>query len=157
MPSGGARNGAGRPQDPNALRTDRRVDRDLVLLPTEGRVAPAPDWPPDRQSPTRHELVMWAAFWRKPQAIVWEQDQSFELVALFIRQYIAGMDRKSSAVNRQAVRLMAADLLLTRAGLKAAGYRIATDEVEEQRQPAPPTRKSSRSRLKVVPSAAAGA
>ena len=71
MSSGGARARSGPPPDPNALRRDRPSDRDgWVTLPAEGRQGDAPEWPLVGQSDREAEL--WAAEWRRPQAVQWE-------------------------------------------------------------------------------------
>lgn len=52
MARGGARTISGPPPDPNALRRDRKSDRDgWTTLPAEGRKGPTPPWPlpPDIQ------------------------------------------------------------------------------------------------------------
>lgn len=156
MPSGGhARSGPLR--DPNALRRLRPGDgTGWVDLPAEGRTAPAPAWPLAEQ-PTEREAQVWAQFWAKPQAIIWERDQIFEPVAMFVRQYIEGMVRKASAENRKTVRMMFADLYLTSDSMIRAKLRIVADEVGEKRTEKAEPRKSSRSRLKVVVPDADGA
>lgn len=90
--------------------------------------------------------------WRKPQAVIWERDGSYEYVAMFIRQLAEAELEKASAENRKTVRMMFADLYLTSDALTRARMRIATDEVAEARaektEPAAP--KSARDRLTVV-------
>lgn len=147
MPSGG-NHGGGRPQDANALRTDRRVSKaDWTTLPAEGRKGDPPPWPLFEQSD--REEVLWTRFWRKPQAVIWERDSLIEIVALFVRQFAEGEVPKSSAENRKTIRLMLADLYLTPGSMRAAQLRIATDEVEAKRETVV-ARKSAKSRLKVV-------
>jgi len=121
----------------------------VIDLPAEGRPGDPPAWPL-ADTPTELEWDVWAQFWRKPQALIWERDQIFEPVAMFVRQYIEGMERKASAENRKTVRMMFADLYLTSDSLKKSGYRIAVDEVEEKRAEKAAPRKSARSRMKVV-------
>lgn len=151
MPSGGARSRSGPARDPNALRRDRKDDKaGWVTLPAEGRPGDPPPWPLN-DTPTELEWEVWGQFWRKPQAIIWERDQIFEPVAMFVRQYIEGMERKASAENRKTVRMMFADLYLTSDSLARAHMRIAADEVEAKRaEKEAPKRKSARDRLQVV-------
>lgn len=149
MPSGGSRVRSGPAPDPMALRRDRPSDKDgWTTLPAEGRTGDAPAWPLLDQSP--REEVLWARFWRKPQAVIWERDSLIEIVALFVRQFAEGEVPKSSAENRKTIRLMLADLYLTPDSMLKARLRIATDEVEAKRTERAPVRKSARSRLKVV-------
>lgn len=148
MASGGSRPGAGRPQDPNALDTSRRKDSPgLIVLPSTGRPGDAPEWPLD--SPGDRELEMWARFWRKPQAIIWEQLHYVEIVALFVRQFCEGEAKGNSAENRKAIQTYFSVLCLTPPSLKAAGFTIGDVEAEPARRVA---RKSSRGRLTVVSS-----
>jgi hypothetical protein len=150
MVSGGARARSGPAPDPMALRRDRKPDKDgWTTLPVEGRKGDPPPWPL-ADLPNDRESEVWAQFWAKPQAIVWERDQIFEPVAMFVRQYIEGMERKASAENRKTVRMMFADLYLTSDSMARARLRIAPDEVEAKRAEVKPARKSARSRLKVV-------
>lgn len=149
MTSGGARARSGPARDPNALRRDRKDDlAGWTTLPAEGRLGDPPPWPlVDRPSDLESEV--WAQFWSKPQAIIWERDQIFEPVAMFVRQYIEGMARKASAENRKTVRMMFADLYLTSDSLAKAHMRISSDELAEKRD-AEPSRKGARDRLRAV-------
>ena len=154
MASGGARARSGPAPDPMALRRDRKSDKDgWITLPAAGRTEPAPAWPLVDDEPSARELAVWESFWRKPQAVIWERDQILEPVAMFVRQYIEGMDRKASAENRKTVRMMFSDLYLTSDSMTRARIRIAPDELREKRAaPAKeaPKRSSSRSRFEVV-------
>lgn len=111
MPSGGARSRSGPPPDPNALRRNRKDDAQWTTLPSEGRVGPTPDFPAPNQ--TGREAELWESMWRKPQAILWERDGLYELVALFVRQLAEAEVEKASAENRKTVRMLFADLWLT--------------------------------------------
>lgn len=154
MPSGGARLGAGRPQDPNAFRTDRRKDLSgLTMLPAEGREGDPPAWPllsASRPETDEREAEMWSRVWRKPQAIIWERDHLVEVVALFVRQFVEGEASGNSAENRKAIQSYFGALFLTPHSLKSGGYAIA-DAVEVAKTPAKRARSTARSRLKVVP------
>lgn len=144
MPSGGARPGAGGPQDPNALDTSRRkVVNGLTVLPREDRTDPPPPFPLEGQTPV--EVEMWARYWRKPQAQYWLDFQMVEVVALFVRQFCEAATAKNSAENRKAAQSFFSVLGLTSPALRAAGYTIAEPAVESA---AP--RRDSRASLKVV-------
>lgn len=150
MTSGGhARSGP--PPDPNALRRDRKSDQaGWTTLPTEGRTGPTPKWPAPAQ--TEREAELWESMWRKPQAVIWERDGSYEYVAMFVRQLAEAELEKASAENRKTVRMMFADLYLTSDALTRARMRIAVDEVAEARaeKAEPEAPKSARDRLTVV-------
>lgn len=152
MTSGGARARSGPAPDPNALRRDRASDQaGWTTLPAEGRQGPTPRWPALGQTPREAEL--WESMWRKPQAVIWERDGSYEYVAMFVRQLAEAELEKASAENRKTVRMMFADLYLTSDALARARLRIATDEVAEKRAEQteePKAAPSARDRLTVV-------
>lgn len=154
MPSGGARPGAGRPQDPNAIdKSRRKLPPGMTELPATGRRGDPPPWPLGSQ--TDREAEMWARFWRKPQAIIWERLHYVEIVGLFVRQFCEGESAGNSAENRKAIQTYFSVLCLTPTSLKAAGYVIAdTDEESPGAEPSRPPRASSRGRLRAVPDAA---
>lgn len=148
MTRGGARSRSGPKQDPNALRRSRKDDAQWTILPAEGRNEPAPDWPLTEATP--RELVLWARWWAKPQALIWEADDTTDYVALTVRMFAEAEVTKASAENRKTVRMMMADLYLTRDAMDRAHIRIASDEVAEKRNEKPaeaPT--SARDRMKV--------
>lgn len=150
MPKGGARTNSGPPPDPNALRRDRKGDGEWMTLPSK-RDGAAPEWP--LRDPTEREFEVWAAYWRKPQAILWERNsQEFE-VALHVRQLCEAESAEATTAARTLVRQQLDSLLLTLPAMRSARIRIAADEVSEQRQTRT-TKKaaSSRSRLKVAAS-----
>ncbi len=146
MPSGGhARSGP--PPDPTSLRSAKAGD--WVVLPAGERTDPAPDWP--LTPATDRELTLWERWWRKPEAALWANDGSEDYVALTVRMFAEAEVEKASAENRKTVRMMMADLYLTRDAKARARIRIAADETAERRAAKPAAAKSSRSRMKVVP------
>lgn len=150
MTSGGARPRSGPMRDPNALRRNRKDDGEWITLPAE-RTDPAPEWP--LTEATGRELVIWERWWQKPEAFLWEADGTIDYVALTVRMFAEAEVERASAENRKTVRMMMADLYLTRDAKERARIRVAVDEVAEQREekaaaPAPQT--SSRDRMKVV-------
>lgn len=157
MPKGGARSRSGPKQNPNALRRLRKDDAEWTVLPSEGRTEPAPDWPLTESTP--RERVIWSRWWRKPEALIWEADASHDYVALTVRMFAEAEVEKASAENRKTVRMMMADLYLTRDAKDRAHIRIAEDEVEarrEERTEEAPPQPSARDRFKVVDGDAAG-
>jgi len=149
MPKGGARSRSGPAPDPNALRRARKDDAQWTDLPSEGRQADAPEWP--LTDATSRELVLWERWWRKPEALLWEADGSEDYVALTVRMFAEAEVEKASAENRKTVRMMMADLYLTRDAKARARIRIAEDETADRREEkSTPRRSSARDRLKVV-------
>lgn len=153
MPKGGARSRSGPKRDPNALRRLRKDDAGWTTLPSEGRTEPAPDWPLTEATP--RELVLWDRWWRKPEALLWEHDGSIDYVALTVRMFAEAEVTKASAENRKTVRMMMADLYLTRDAKDRALIRVVTDETAEKRDERQepeetPRQSSTRDRFKVV-------
>lgn len=105
------------------------------------------------------EAELWATHWAKPQSVIWERDQVYEYVAMYVRQLAEAEQPKSSAENRKTVRLMAADLFLTSDALARGKYRIEASEVEVEDYAEPPpepvlAKPSSKQRfLQAVPDA----
>lgn len=149
MPSGGARAGAGRPQDPNALDTSRRKDTSgLVVLSSTPRTTPAPEWSLSAQSDS--EVEQWARLWRKPQAQYWIDFDMLEVVALFVRQFCEAATPMNSAENRKAAQSFFSVLGLTAPALKAAGYTIAATVPDEKPKQNRASRSTASSGLKVL-------
>jgi hypothetical protein len=148
---GGARARSGPPPDPNALRRDRKSDAGWSVLPSEGRDGDAPEWPLMDQS--EREAELWRAFWRKPQAILWERNAQVFEVAMHVRCFAEAEQPAAATPLRTLVRQQADALLLTMPAMLAARIKIAGDEVAVKRATADApseVRTSSRSRLKAV-------
>lgn len=157
MSRGGARSRSGPAQDPRALRRMRKADADgWTTLPAEGRDGDPPEWP--LTEPTPREMVLWERWWAKPEALLWESDGSLDYVALTVRMFAEAEVVKASAENRKTVRMMMADLYLTRDAKDRARIKVASDEVaekraeHEERTAATPPQSSARDRVKVVSS-----
>lgn len=144
MPRGGARVNSGPAASPKSL---RRSADEWVTLPEDGREGPAPEWP--LVDPSDRELELWAAEWRRPQAVMWERNQLQMQVALYVR-YLAIVEQPGgrNVELRKTVNQMQNDLGLSLGGMKLRQWRIGTSEDAEV---TPIERsESSRSRLKVV-------
>lgn len=156
MSRGGARSRSGPPPDPKALRRLRKADADgWITLPAEGREGDPPEWP--LTEPTPRELVLWERWWAKPEALLWESDGSLDYVALTVRMFAEAEVVKASAENRKTVRMMMADLYLTRDAKDRARIKVALDEVADKRderdeRESAPAASSARDRVKVVSS-----
>ena len=143
---GGARVRSGPVPDPTSGRSEKRAWTDL---PASGRVGDAPEWP--LTEPTPRERVLWDRWWRKPEALIWEKDGSADYVALTVRMFAEAEVERASAENRKTVRMMMADLYLTRDAKDRAGFRVVDDEVAPKRaEKSEAKRPSSRDRMKVV-------
>ena len=150
MGSGGARVNSGPAPDPNALRRDRKSDAGWTVLPSGDRGKPAPEWPLDGFSD--REATLWAVFWAKPQAALWERNGQLFEVAMHVRCFAEAEVPTAATPLRTLVRQQADALLLTIPAMHSARVKISEDEVSQKREVASPVaaRKSSRDRLKVV-------
>jgi hypothetical protein len=119
VPSGGARNRSGPPPDPGSLRS---AGREWLTLPAKGREGPAPEWPLTRA--TVRELALWAQLWRKPQAILWQENGQEIEVAMHVRHLVLSEGRKAPTAARSLLRQQMDSLLLTLPALRAAGVRV---------------------------------
>lgn len=148
MASGGARTRSGPPPDPNALRRDRDQG-EWVTLPAEGRDGAVPEWPlPD---PLSREIELWEREWRRPQAVMWEQNHQQLEVAMYVRAVLVADGPKATAADRNVVQRKMNDLGLTVPGLRANRWRIGTVEAKQAAGPtAPKGRRSTKERLKLV-------
>lgn len=148
MPTGGARARSGPPPDPNALSAR---EGEWTTLPATGRVGAPPAWPLTAAS--ERESVLWADLWSMPQAIMWERERQFSVVALYVRRFAEAEEHGSSVAVSTLVRQLADSLGLTSPGLRSNRWIIG--EVAGERRQAPVAR--SRTRLKVVGEVVEGA
>ena len=149
--SGGARARSGPAPDPNALRRDKKSDGEWLTLPTEGRKGAVPEWPlPDFSD---RELTLWAAYWSKPQAILWEHNNQQHEVALHVRRLVEVEAHDAPTNLGTLVRQQMDALLLTIPAMHSARVLIASNEIEAKRAEravAVPGRVSARARLKAL-------
>jgi hypothetical protein len=130
-----------------------RRERDAgewTILPAEGREGPTPEWP--LTEPSEREAELWAALWRKPQALMWERFGQEVEVALYARRLAEAEEPKSFVNLSTLVRQMSDSLGLTTPGMRANRWRIDRDE--EAAAPAVgsvPPASSARARLRAVP------
>lgn len=140
--------------DPNALRRDRPSDQaGWVTLPAAGRSGPPPDWPLTHG--TRRELDLWAAEWRRPQAIMWEANGQEIEVAIYVRTLRQSEQPSSPISMRTLLRQQQEALGVSLPGLARLRWRI--ESATAAARPAAPGRPSptqssgsARDRLKVV-------
>jgi hypothetical protein len=121
--SGGARSYSGPPPDPNALKR-QRDGKEWTKLPAVGRLGPAPEWPLAVPAPNENELLKWLEMWTLPQALIWEVDHAFDLVAFYVRTYLEAMQHRAGAQARMFVRQLSNDLYLAPAALMSGRYVI---------------------------------
>lgn len=147
MTSGGARARSGPPADPNALRRDRKDDKDWVSLPAEGFAGEVPEFPLADASLT--ETSLWGVLWRKPQGVMWARLGLEFQVAAYVRAFIESVEAGASAGLKTAVLRMEAELGLSTVGMGQLRWKITSDELAERRGGVAPGR-SARDRLKAL-------
>lgn len=144
-----------------------RDGADWVRLPASGRTKDAPEWPPEVEEPSVAEIALWHRLWKMPQALVWEADHVGNTVALYVRTYIASMERGCAAAMITHAKTLAGELLLTPESLARGKYVIkgtpeeAALDAAVARHPAGGSRGarpggSAKTRLTVVPAAEGG-
>ncbi len=163
MPRGGARVNSGPPPDPNALRRDRKQDKDgWTTLPARTD-APAPDWPladlemyldddEGSNAAERHEreLAVWAGLWATPQATAWRRMGWSTEVALYVRLVVCA-ERTAHTKTLAEARMWSDRLGLNPAAMLRNRWRVADDEVAAARSARPaPAATSMRDRLRTV-------
>ena len=125
MPRGGARTGAGRPPDPSSLAEALRIEGGAIRTLPRARGGNAPAWPLSRAS--KREQEVWRSLWKKPQAIVWEEQGSERQVAMYVRTSVEAEEPGATAAIRGLLLRQENDLLLSHAALLRAGFRITTN------------------------------
>lgn len=180
MAKGGARNRSGPPADPNSGRSDRR-GYSLTALPAEGYDGPVPDFPLPHRAVYRwefedkrryqvfdvdatqeirdRELELWAWAWRTPQACAWSMpSESWRLhtIAMWVRTFVICEGSEATAADKGSLHRFSDQIGMTTAGLAEMGWRVAVDETAPKREAKKkaPAKKSSRSKLRVVPGGA---
>lgn len=159
MASGGARNRAGRPADPNSGRSDRR-GLSFDALPNEGYQGEIPDFPKPVQD--QRVLDLWDEAWRTPQAAAWALEAwRWPIIAEYCNIAFLVEVEASAALIAQLHRYRD-QLGLTPAGMRDNGWAIAKSEFAQsddssdenvRSQAASDTPKRARDRMKVVVSA----
>lgn len=155
MTSGGARNRSGPQADPNSGRSERRGFK-LTALPSEGYSGEVPDLLEFLPHSTSRHLQVWAQLWSTPQACAWSMDSwRWPVIADLVKYTVRSEPAGAPASLGTVVRQLRDDCGLSKAGLVANGWSIATDEVgaradSRSDEAVKPARSSSRSRLKVV-------
>ena len=172
--SGGARARSGPPADPNALRRDRKDDREWVSLPAEGFAGEVPVFPLPRipvynvyfadkervkefdsdatEERWESETGLWAELWAKPQAFMWDQLGLKFQVAAYVRAYLESVGPDSNAGLKTAALRMEAELGLSTVGMGQLRWKFSADEVGAAREDSGAVVRSTsmRDRLKAV-------
>lgn len=142
-------------RDPNALRRDRPGDAaEIVHLPATGRPGKPPAWPLTES--TKREDALWAAAWRKPQAVEWQRLQIVEEVAVYVRAMARFEGRDAGPSAGTLVKQLQENLGLSAAGLSRRGWTIDSDPPTPKVTKADdPVRTSARARFKTIDGGAA--
>lgn len=155
MPRGGARTGAGRPPDPGSLAEALRIEAGAIRTLPKTRTGAAPAWPLSKAS--ARERTVWGQMWKRPQAIIWEEQSSHRQVAMYVRTSVEAEEPGATAALRGLLLRQENDLMLSHAALLRAGFRISTNPAPAptvaSSKPAATKRQvpSSRGRLRALP------
>ena len=137
---------SGPPPDPNALRRDRDL-KDWTRLPATGRSGPTPAWPLSRA--TARERTLWAQEWRRPQAIMWENNGQETEVALYVRALVVAEKPTASVSSRTLVRQMQEVLGLSLPGLHRNRW-VIDHGTSTNEQARPAVTSTAKDRLRVL-------
>jgi hypothetical protein len=135
--AGGIRRGAGRPVDPNSMRSQIKGlagKEDWVTLPAAGRLDPAPEWPLEVVTSTEFDL--WVKLWSRPQALMWEIHKLEFQVAMYVRTYFEAAEPGATAGIKSAAVRLEAELGLSLPGMKMLGWQIANEDAPAADVPA---------------------
>ena len=141
--------GTGPTPNPNSRRQTGNQAHTWLDLPATGYDGAIPEWP--LVTVTDDELAMWERYWRKPQASAWARMCLVDEVALYVRAFLKGAEGDVKAMTE--ARQCGDRLGLNPAAMLKNRWRVATDEVGEQRSRKKPTQKR---RLVVASDAVAG-
>jgi hypothetical protein len=112
--------------------SNRRPRVGPLFLPAGGRKGPIPDWPlPGPQHP--FETQLWVKLWAKPQAVVWEEQEIFEIVARYCRVSVLATGPDATAALMTAATMLEDRLGLTPRAMRMLLWQIAPDEVATAR------------------------
>lgn len=140
--------------DPGSLREAIRLEAGAIRTLPRERMGRAPAWPLTKA--TAREVVVWRALWKRPQAVIWEEQASELEVALHVRTVVEAEAPTAKASLRALVLQQQKALLLTHDALLRAGFRVATTQKAVSTASSTASRKgrnvpSARGRLRAVP------
>lgn len=130
MVSGGARARSGPAPDPNALRRDRKDDKEWLTLPLRFDGV-APEFPLSGASTAERDL--WESLWRKPQASMWAALDLSLQVAAYVRAFLRSVESDAPVGLISPVLRMEAELGISTVGMNALRWKFAPDELAERR------------------------
>ena len=125
MPRGGVRIGAGRPPDPGSLAEAVRIEAGAIRTLPKTRTGATPAWPLSKATP--RERSVWNQMWKRPQAIVWEEQMLQRQVGIYVRTSVEAEQPGATAALRGLLLRQENDLLLSHAALLRAGFRISVN------------------------------
>lgn len=91
----------------------------------KSRPGAAPAWPLTKAS--AREMVVWRRLWKRPQALLWEEQGSIDEVAMYVRTFCEAEEVGVTAARRTLLLQQQNALLITHTALFSAGYRISTN------------------------------
>jgi hypothetical protein len=127
---------SGPPPKDAKLRRRRNATAGFKLLPHEGRAGKPPAWPLPVSGDNFDELEYWTKLWSLPQAIEWERMRCEEIVALYVRTFVAAALSADDPKLLAEARQLDAKIGLSPKAMKDLHWE--TDEpLDEEDEPAP--------------------
>jgi hypothetical protein len=124
---GSPRANAGRRPEPDSIRSAKGQGGDWILLPAEGRVGKRlPAWPLEPRA-TRRERELWARYWRKPQAIMWERLGMADDLAHYIRVFTEAEQPGASLAARTMYRQLGEAIGVSLPGMRMHRWKIVVE------------------------------
>lgn len=136
MPKGGHAH-SGPAKDPNS-RTSERAGFTLTALPNEGYHGDIPELADFLIDVTDRHLSIWRDLWSTPQACAWSQESwRWPVVADLVMFRVRADEPESPVGLATSIRQLRDDLGLSKAGLAANGWAIASPVVTPEPEQTP--------------------
>jgi hypothetical protein len=117
----------GRRPEQDSIRTEKAQGGEWILLPAEGRVGKRlPAWPL-KPAATPRERELWARYWRKPQAVMWERLGMADDLAHYIRVFTEAEQPGASLAARTMYRQLGEAIGVSLPGMRMHRWKIAID------------------------------
>lgn len=120
---------AGPPPKNPSERRRRNATPGFEQLDPNGRVARIPDWP--FPPATREELNKWAQLWRLPQSVKWDEMNSHDMVALYVRSLMAALKDVTDTKLMNEVRQLDNKLGISPLAMRNMRWEIAPRKEDE--------------------------
>jgi len=116
--------------DPNSAQSARRglVMRKIPRDACKGNTPP--EWPPYMPDADEQEWQLWERLWQLPQAVIWRENESLDLVALYCRGFVANSGPQARPTSLTVLARQGDGLLLSPSALMGARVAIVDREAD---------------------------